>query len=160
MIDSGLIESDEIWANIKASLIHEIARRKQRETVAINFQSLAEECAYNIVCKALSLSNIRISSNEYLFDLFESDIVIRIPFSNMMEEINTTYLPINIEVDGLHHRQSIRKRFCSLRDKYLKSQGVTVNRIETSRLRNMNRNDVEDWILHIVAHAILSPVAV
>jgi very-short-patch-repair endonuclease len=53
---------------------------------------------------------------------------------------------INVEVDGLHHKQEVNKRFCMLRDKNLKAQGVVIFRIKASSLRKMNDHDLERWL--------------
>jgi very-short-patch-repair endonuclease len=73
-----------------------------------------------------------VSSNEFLFSIFESDLVLRVPIA---DEICSSNLIVNIEVDGIHHRREKKKRFCMLRDKYLRSQGVVIDRIEASTLR-------------------------
>ena len=154
LIDSGISASEKVWMNINGSLHKELARRHQNEPEVTSFRSPAEERTYAIACKILKLSDISISSNEYLLGLFESDIVIRIPLSKTLHS-DHKYLIINIEVDGLHHKQSTRKRFCHLRDKYLVSKGLIVERIETLRLRNMSNTDIEEWILQIVASTLL-----
>jgi very-short-patch-repair endonuclease len=92
-------------------------------------------------------SSLSISSNEYLSNLFESDIVVRVPIVDGISPPHSKrYLIINIEVDGIHHKREKTKRFCQLRDKYLKLQGVVIERIETSTLRKMKDKDVEKWI--------------
>ena len=154
LIDSGISASEKVWMNINGSLHKELARRHQNEPEVTSFRSPAEERTYAIACKILKLSDISISSNEYLLGLFESDIVIRVPLSKTLHS-DHKYLIINIEVDGLHHKQSTRKRFCHLRDKYLVSKGLIVERIETLRLRNMSNKDIEEWILQIVATTLL-----
>jgi very-short-patch-repair endonuclease len=61
---------------------------------------------------------------------------------------------INIEVDGSHHLRERKKRFCMLRDKYLKSQGVVIERIDIPFLKKMKNDDsLRDWLLKTVANA-------
>jgi very-short-patch-repair endonuclease len=61
---------------------------------------------------------------------------------------------INIEVDGSHHLRERKKRFFMLRDKYLKSQGVVIERIDVPFLQKMKNDDsLRDWLLKIVANA-------
>jgi very-short-patch-repair endonuclease len=59
-------------------------------------------------------------------------------------------LIINIEVDGAYHKQERKKRFCTLRDKYLKSQGVIIERIEAEFLRRMTDEEMKRWLLDVV----------
>jgi hypothetical protein len=100
-------------------------------------------------------SNISISSNEYLFNLFESDIVLRIPIVNDSSSSKSRErdLIINIEVDGIHHKQERKKRFCMLRDKYLEAQDVVIERIDASVLSRMEDKKIKDWIQERVAEA-------
>ena len=62
---------------------------------------------------------------------------------------------INIEVDGVHHRQEKKKRFCRLRDEYLQSRGVVIERIEVSALSAMSDHEVEEWVLDATAKTLL-----
>jgi hypothetical protein len=107
---------------------------------------------YKVSAKALEKSGVLVSANEHLFDLFESDVVVRIPRDG------GDCLIVNIEVDGVHHLREKKKRFCMLRDEYLKSKGVVVMRVTVSRLREMKDEEVEDWVLDKVASAMLSVV--
>ena len=100
-----------------------------------------------------------VSSNDYLFDIFEGDIVVRIPFVGKTDEAEASadskWLVINIEVDGMHHRQERKINFCKLRDAYLKSRGVIVHRIDASRVTKMEDNQVEQWLLDVTAESLL-----
>jgi very-short-patch-repair endonuclease len=60
---------------------------------------------------------------------------------------------VNIEVDGQHHLQERKKRFCMLRDKYLESQGVYIVRIDVPFLLKMKDDDsLRDWLLKVVSY--------
>jgi very-short-patch-repair endonuclease len=61
---------------------------------------------------------------------------------------NNRNLIINIEVDGTYHKQDKTKRFCMLRDEFLKAKGVTIERIDNSVLIRMNDLEVNEWILN------------
>jgi very-short-patch-repair endonuclease len=98
-----------------------------------------------------------ISSNELLFDIFESDILIKVPITN---DPNRTQAIIDIEVDGIHHKQKRKERFCMLRDKYLKSNGVVVFRIEVDVLSKMEDKELQKWLLESIASAIKKPITV
>jgi hypothetical protein len=72
-----------------------------------------------------SMPHIAISSNEYI-DSFETDIMIRVYLVgvNAADATNnagqTPIRVINVEVDGPKHAFPTNRRFCVLRDKYLK----------------------------------------
>ena len=72
-----------------------------------------------------------------------------------MQERGEQSLLINIEVDGVHHWQEKKKRFCRLRDEYLQSRGVVIARIEVSALSAMSEHEVEKWVLDMTAKALM-----
>ena len=55
-----------------------------------------------------------------------------------------------IILDDIHHRNGKRARFCQLRDKYLRSRGVAVERINSSSLWEQSQSDIEQWIIYSV----------
>ena len=65
------------------------------------------------------------------------------------------YFVINIEVDGMHHRQGRKINFCKMRDAHLKSRGVVVHRIDASLVTKMNDNRLEQWLLDVTAESLL-----
>jgi hypothetical protein len=140
------------WEETSALLCGELVTRQHEGHSRGGFRSNAERRMYNVSAKALEKSGLLVSSNEHLFDLFESDVVVRIPRDG------GDCLIVNIEVDGVHHLREKKKRFCMLRDEYLKSKGVVVMRVTVSRLREMKDEEVEDWVLDKVASAMLSVV--
>ena len=46
------------------------------------------------------------------------------------------------------------KLFLKERDEHLKSQNVFVARIELPLWNSMNDNDIEEWIMNTMAHAV------
>jgi hypothetical protein len=84
-----------------------------------------------------------------------TDIVLRVPIVNdsSPSQLREGDLTVNIELDGIHHKQEKKKRFCRLRDKYLEAQGVVIKRIDVSVLRRMKDKEVKDWIQETVAEA-------
>ena len=121
---------------------------------------------YTAVMKALDESNMRVSHNEHLFGLFECDMVVRIPraaIARTVEEGREGHadgreesLIISIEVDGVHHHRENKKRFCRLRDGYLQSRGVVIERMEASALNAMSEQEVKKWVMDITAKALLA----
>jgi hypothetical protein len=84
--------------------------------------------------------------------MFKADTVLRvlIPNSANYSLLDSEVLVVNIEVDGIHHKLERKERFCMLRDKYLRSQGVIIERIEVSILRRMKDMEVKEWLLERV----------
>ena len=135
----------------------------------VNFQSRSEQHMHSATVKALAGSKLRVSYNEHLFGLFECDIVVRVPRAidayieeggrgegrDLVGERQEQSLIINIEVDGVHHRREKKRRFCKMRDEYLVSRGVVIERMEISTLRAMSEQEVEEWVLDITAKALL-----
>ena len=142
----------------------------------LRFQSHSEERMHTAAMRAFGGSKLLVSHNEHLFGLFECDIVVRVPRAavdthseedsrgisqghdlerNRVQVRGEQSLIINIEVDGVHHRQEKKKRFCRLRDEYLQSRGVVIARIEVSALNAMSEHEVEEWVLDATAKALL-----
>lgn len=72
---------------------------------------------------------------------FEMDIVVSIREQGLL---------VNMEVDGIHHRDSHKQYFCSLRDEYLQDlHGISVVRIDimSPKVRNMTRVEFKEFIL-------------
>jgi very-short-patch-repair endonuclease len=141
----------EKWENISSIINNEILECKNNFDAFFgpgNFRSAPEQRVYDIAQKSFEITFLSVSSNEHLFNLFESDIVLRVPIGDSLTcfQSNDRDLIINIEIDGIHHKQERRKRFCMLRDDYLKSRGVIIERIETSTLRRMKDREVKEWV--------------
>lgn len=117
-----------------------------------DFRSDAEHRVHSLAKFTFENSFLSITSNEYLFNIFESDIVLRVPIDGPSKS-DSRELIINIKIDGIHHRREKKKRFCGLRDKYLESQGVINERIEASALRRMDDKEVKEWMHEKVAEA-------
>jgi hypothetical protein len=116
-------------------------------------RSNVERRVYDIAKIAFENADISISSSEYLCNIFEADIVLRVPIANCANHspLDNGVLIINVEVDGIYHKLEKKKKFCMLRDKYLRSQGVIIERIEVSVLRRMKDMEVKKWLLERVA---------
>jgi hypothetical protein len=134
-----------------------------------SFQSRSEKHMHTATVKALAGLKLRVSHNEHLFGLFECDVMVRVPRAvdacieeggrgdgrDPGGEREEQSLIINIEVDGVHHRREKKKRFCKMRDKYLVSGGVVIERMEISTMRAMSEQEVEESVLSITAKVLL-----
>lgn len=162
-LHDALIFEYEQWLKMKDMLSEELGKRRSNNDVFFysgNFRSSAEERVGAVVNKVFGNSEIEMTSNEYLFSLFESDIVLRIPKDNKSSHSQLDKIVINIEVDGIHHKREIKKRFCMLRDKYLASEGVIIQRIESISLQKMDDEELKGIIVKLVedAKALNNPV--
>ena len=132
--------------------------------ISASFQSRSEQRMHIAMMKALGESNMRVSHNEHLFGLFECDIVVRIPRAVDARTVREDReghadgredcLIVNIEVDGVHHRREKKKRFCRLRDGYLQSRGVVIERMEVSALDAMSEQELKKWVMDVTAKAL------
>jgi len=154
----GTIISTEKYKELRKMnvfLTNELALRRQKGDVyykQLDFQSRAEKRMFGMVNKACRNKDIKIQLNSYLFDLFESDIILTIPSTDEYEEII-----INIEVDGIHHiREKKKMTFCKRKDQYLKSKGVFVSRIDTFMMNDMKDIELEEWISQAISEASIS----
>ena len=151
--------SYKMWTEYGDSVCSEHRRRITSGECVDSFRSNVEKSMHRAALRTLGQSSVMISSNEYLFDMFESDIALRIPFVESTDETEASdegkWLVINIEVDGVRHTRERKINFCKLRDAYLKSRGVVVHRIDASRVTKMDDNQVQQWLLDVVAESLL-----
>ena len=151
--------SYEMWTNYVNSICSEHRRRiTSGECVGSSLQKV-EQRMHRAALKILEQSRATVSINEYFFDMFESDVVVRIPFVGSTDEAEASaddkWLVINIEVHGINSRQERKKKFCKLRDAYLKSRGVSVHRVHVSVVIKMDDNEVDQWVLDAIAKSLL-----
>jgi hypothetical protein len=137
------------WVKIMVVLYDELRLRKSKNDPLFNRGGFASKGGKRVYNAALELASPSISvlSNEYLFGLFKSDIVMTVTRDPItLSPSQSKKVTINIEVDGIHHKQERKKRFCMLRDKNLKSQGVVIFRIGSSSLGKMTDKELERWL--------------
>jgi hypothetical protein len=114
------------------------------------YQSKTEKKMCRIAMEVFRNTAIEVQNNVHLFDLFESDIILCIPSNG--DSINgDTDTIINIEIDGIHHKNEKKILFCQRKDKYLKSKEVFVSRMNVSRMDKMKDIEVKEWILKNVS---------
>ena len=154
------------------SLKNELLFRKDRNLDPRTQSLLAAELRLAAVAKKVfENSEVQISCNENLFDLFECDIILRIPKSKSklnenfeienkeignkeIENKENQFIIMNIEIDGIKHLREKKKRFCKLRDKYLTSEGIVIERVEASFLRKLKLIELEEWLSAKIAEVI------
>jgi hypothetical protein len=111
-----------------------------------------------------SARTVVVEADTHLFDFVECDVLIRLPMALHAHDARAAaasgaWLLVNIEVDGIHHRNGKRSRFCHLRDKYLSTRGVVVERVMTSTLWDMGPQDIEAWVRQVVEAAAMGRAA-
>ena len=114
-------------------------------------RSTNEERVHTVATTLFQNSRILLSFNGFLFGLFETDVVLKVPVAGAADPNEFFYL--NIEMDGIYHKIQRRERFRVLRDKYLKSRGVVVERIDVLTLRQMDEVQLMKWLLSRVTAA-------
>lgn len=141
----------EKWDKIDRLSSNELTIRRERNDLFfhdLNLPSIAERRLTNITMKAFQGTSISITQNEFLFNIFESDIVLRIPI--IMSNNKTGKILINIEIDGNHHKKSKSKNFTRQRDKYLSSKGIVIERIDSSFFCKISDKEIEERLLKTV----------
>ena len=126
--------------------------------------------------------SIKIYFNTLLFNIFESNIVLKVfiknkknkkiellnyieEFSDLnigknipeekeekVEKEDENYFLINIEIDGIEKTPEKKERFYHLRDEYLKSQGVYIVRVNNSDLKKSHEIELSRWLVTMVTH--------
>ena len=140
------------WEMLSQSVDNVLSSWKCDTQFIDKLPSVLEQRFQAIALKINFSSDYRLSFNESLFHLFEGDMVLRIP------SMDNGNLVINFEIDGTFHLRRKKINFCLLRDRYLQSRGVIVERLPTARFIRMRDNDVAKWILEKVNNASLLSV--
>lgn len=133
------------WTNIMALATKELTGRRDNDDPYFSpgkVRSTNEARMHSVLRTLFEESKILVSFNGHLFGLFETDLVLKIPTS---DKVGHFYL--NIEMLGVYHKQQKRERFCALRDRYLESRGVIIQRVDVLSLRQMEEGDLMMWIL-------------
>ena len=140
------------WEMLSQSVDNVLSSWKCDTQFIDKLPSVLEQRFQAIALKINFSSDYRLTFNESLFHLFEGDMVLRIP------SMDNGNLVINFEIDGTFHLRRKKINFCLLRDRYLQSRGVIVERLPTARFIRMRDNDVAKWILEKVNNASLLSV--
>lgn len=85
-LEIGLMDGYERWEMISLGLTAELVKRKRNDDPFFhegNFRSNSERRMNSIAKKIFEDTSISISSNEYLSNIFESDLVLRIPITEI-----------------------------------------------------------------------------
>lgn len=133
------------WSSIIALATKELTGRRDNDDPFFTpgkVRSTNEGRVHSVVKTLLDKSKILVSFNGYLFGLFETDLVLKIPTGD-----SVGHFFLNIEVTGVYHKQQKRERFCSIRDRYLMSKGVIIVRADSLTLRQMDDGDLMIWLL-------------
>ena len=145
---------EQIISNVKDM----VRSSSQGEASIITFSgSGGDKGLLNAAVKSFKMSNVRVSQSNHVFGLFRCDILIQIPRITEAGRVDAvdSSLKIDIELDGLQRKRDKAKRYVRLRDRYLRYRGVVVERIHGSRLEAMSEQEMNEWVLHITARAIL-----
>jgi hypothetical protein len=133
------------WSSIMALANRELIGRRDNEDPFFTpgkVRSTNEGRVHSVVKTLLDKSKILVSFNGYLFGLFETDLVLKIPTGD-----SVGHFFLNIEMIGVYHKPQKRERFCAIRDRYLRSRGVIIVRADSLKLRQMDDGDLMMWLL-------------
>jgi hypothetical protein len=149
---SGFLDKDNYaeWQRIEKLLNDELSYREESRDVYFKcskFRSIAERRVYDLALNVCKDIDVKVDANFWLFSLFESDIVFRIPPPIYDDGTKSdSEIILNIEVDGVTHKKIHKTKFCSRKDKYLRSKGIFVSRMETATLLKMSDLEIEKWM--------------
>jgi hypothetical protein len=142
------LEEFKIWENINEKFTVELKIRKKNNDLYYNERQVEckeTERLFVVIQKVTQSCNVDIIVKGHLFDVFESDFILKIP--NLTEGLEGQYKVYNIEIDGMHLVKEKKKLFCNRKDEYLISERVSVLRISSAKLSQMNEIEIENWLL-------------
>jgi hypothetical protein len=138
----------------------------------LSFRSKEEEKIVSIIKKTFSELSVSVSLNDRILNIFENDIVLSIAVDdvypawngekrsnhernlNVDKNENKERLILNIEIDGLNYKNEKKIRYRNLRDVYLKSQGISIVRVQASDIRKVKELEFSQWLIRMVTHYI------
>jgi hypothetical protein len=130
---------------LNASIMEELISRRRKGDAyhkPLETQSKIKERVHKIAKKRFEDTGVEVRSNVQLFHLFESNVIILIPSDG--DRSDTT---INVEVNDVDHKNERKRTFCERKDKYLKSKGVFVLRMDASRMNEIEDIELVEWIM-------------
>ena len=150
-IEKSLGAKSKKWKIALELISTELKNRRDTDDKFFNprkIRSTNEEFVHSAASTLFNNSKVLMSFNGYLFGLFETDLVLKIPSPR-----NPDGFFLNIELSGVYHERRKRKRFVELRDKHLQSKGVVIERVDILTLRQMDEGDLMKWFLSKVTDA-------
>jgi hypothetical protein len=159
-LDPVLKEQSCEWERISELLQGELAHRKKAGDHILPLKDVVtERRVYDAIKMTVAGSSVQVTRNEELFSLLECDTVIRIPVlgsaaPHTHPDTDTEHLVVNIEVDGVYHAWEKKRRYCRLRDQYLASKGVIVQRVDSTVLWKMTDEELESWSRASIARCL------
>ena len=157
------IQTVSKWEKIMNILTSEIEFRNDEnkyETFISNEKSFGEERTklLEIVKESLKGKCVEITQNDFLLNVFESDIILIMKINNKLSlesndhdksentiEENNLYNIMNIEIDSISNKIEKKKLYKSRRDNILKENGITVLRIHSVTLETKSTEDIISW---------------
>ena len=73
--------------------------------------------------------------------------------NNVNNDNGVTNVTINIEVEGIRSKKEKAKRFSALRDRFLRNNGVIVERISSYATWKLSGDELEKWVVERVNNA-------
>jgi hypothetical protein len=154
---TGLLTPSELeeWEGVRVGLKRKIqATPTAHAAEGSRKKTRQEERLHAAALRAIQDSSLSATRGEYLFDLFECDVLVRIPFSDRRDG-DREYLILNIEVDGVQHLEESKGKADRERDAYLRSRGVVILRVTTKQLKQFSDFEIDEAVMHAIVLAIL-----
>ena len=136
------------------------------------FISVSEKRIIDVAKKTFEGKDVRVEGKQDLFGLIESDIVLRIgggseaggggggdqdgssvrgsDVSGGGSGGGGSGVIVDIEIGGVYYLPNKRRSYTQLRDRYLASKGVVVERIDLVHMRKIKDNGLSAWLIERV----------
>ena len=145
-----ILEVDDYqqWERIHQQLCSAVQNHKSFTVVKSLPQLSAERRMHALLKRVFEKSSVVMSQDERLFGFFKTALLLRVNYAK------NESLMINIQLDDITRDTSLSlKRARVVRDKYFKSQGVYVHRIDHTLAVKMTGEEIQEWVLNRVADA-------
>ena len=137
------------WERIHQLLCYAVENHKSFGVTTNLSQLRAERRMQTLLKRVFEKSSVIMSQDERLFNFFKTAILLRVNYTK------DESLMINIQLDDIMPDSPVSmKRARVLRDKYFKSQGVFVHRLDHTLTEKMTGEEIQEWVLSRVADAV------
>jgi hypothetical protein len=172
------------WIEINDIVTQEVEMRRKRSDAFFSeekFLSVAAKRVFSLIEQLFSNSEVEIVKGHVLFGLFETEILLRLPSKEgekegMREGVRVgeqdvveegvkecedsssavkSDILLNIEINWAMDRLDKQKKYCALRDSYLCSRGVAVERLNLSSIKRVKDGYLGEMVTGFVQDARL-----
>ena len=157
------------WFQINNFILSVIEKRKTNNETSLLIKCSHQELQNNLkscISEVFHDRSIEINENSYLFNVFESNIILKLKKIDKHEKIDDKinlnernfqfqndklFNIVNIEIDSISSEREKKKLFQLRRDNFLKKNGIFVLRIHSVTLETLSKEEIKSWLINKIS---------